>query len=67
MKLIDLNKEQREELAAKVGSSEQYIYQLATRKREGSYKFLRKINKADSRFSLHELNPDIWPEPEGKS
>lgn len=60
MKLIELDREGREELAKKIGSDEQYIYQLATGRRKGSYEFMQKINEADSRFTLHELRPDIW-------
>lgn len=60
MKLIDLDKNGREELANKIGSKERYIYQLATGRRKGSYEFMQKINLADPRFTLQELRPDIW-------
>ena len=62
MKLIDLNRTQRAELAKKIGSSEPYIYQLAIGLRKGSARFMKKINKADPRFKLSDLRPDIWGE-----
>ena len=62
MKLIDLNRTQRIELAKKLGRSETYIYQLAIGLRKGSPKFMKEINKADRRFKLSDLRPDIWGE-----
>ncbi len=62
MKLIDLSRKDRINLAKKLNSSEAYIYQLAKGIKKGSPEFMKKINKADPRFKLSDLRPDIWGE-----
>ena len=60
MKLIELNRKQRIELAEKLNSHEAYLYQLATGIKKGSPEFMKRINEADPRFKLSDLRPDIW-------
>ena len=62
MKLSNLSKKERENLAKKVGTSQLYLYQLGGGIRKGSVEFMQKINKADPRFKLSDLRPDIWGE-----
>lgn len=62
MKLSNLSKKERENLAKKVGTSQLYLYQLGRGIRKGSVEFMQKINKADPRFKLSDLRPDIWGE-----
>ncbi|WP_434779245.1 hypothetical protein [Neisseria sp. Ec49-e6-T10] len=62
MELKELTRKERMALEKKVGLSEGYLYLVATNRRSPSPELSKKINKADSRFKLSDLRPDIWGE-----
>ena len=60
MRLRQLNKNERDALAKRVDSKGIYLYQCGLGIRKPSVELSLKINKADPRFSLPELRPDVW-------
>lgn len=60
MKLKDLSRQERLVLAEATKSNEQYLYQCGVGIKRPSPKLCRLIIKADSRFRLEDLRPDIW-------
>lgn len=68
MRLIDLTPAERNRLAAAVGCSPKYLYQVATgvidmktgKSRQMGPELCRRIVEAEPRLTLHELRPDIW-------
>lgn len=56
--------DERDALAAAVGSSVGYFYLLGGSHRRASPALCRRLVDAESKLTLSELRPDIWPPPE---
>lgn len=65
MKIQDLTRDERIALAEAVDTSEQYLYQCATGRRQPGIKMCQRLVAADPRLTLQELRPDIWSSSKG--
>lgn len=55
--------DERDALASTVGSSVGYFYLLGGGHRRASPALCRRLVAAESKLTLSELRPDIWPSP----
>lgn len=66
MTIPTLTPTERRELAAKVGTTDAYLYQVLTGRRTADAALARQIHEAYPRIDLQDLRPDdwqqIWPE-----
>jgi hypothetical protein len=61
--LKNSNDAEREQLAAMVGSSVNYFWQIAGGHKQPGPKLCKKLVEANPKFTLAELRPDIWEAP----
>lgn len=62
MKITDLNRTEIYELAKKIKRSGQNLYHVSLGYKKMGTGLAKEINKADPRFKLSDLRPDIWGE-----
>ena len=60
MHLHELTPPERRSLAASIGSSPEYLWQIATGRRKPSCDLAKAMVKADPRLTLVELRPDVF-------
>ncbi|WP_114154698.1 hypothetical protein [Chromobacterium haemolyticum] len=60
MKLNTMTAQERKALAEAAGTDHVYLYQCGAGLRKPSPDLCRRIVKADPRFLLSDLRPDIW-------
>ena len=62
MNIQNLSRQEAFELAEKVNCNNHHLYNITLGHKKPGRKLSQKINKADPRFKLSDLRPDIWGE-----
>ena len=62
MNIRTLNRQEAFALAEKVNCNKHNLYNITLGHKRPRRKLAQKINKADPRFKLSDLRPDIWGE-----